>query len=185
MAESIQVSKKQILYLTVCVMLAAFLGVAVGGYVVRLKVEKAARPESSVLLKKGQSIPDHVLIGLDGTKHQFLKLAEDKKTIVLFITTECPHYERLLRKLDSIPSELLSEYQIIGVSFEPVDKLKSYQAAMNFIIPLYNDFQGKFTGAHKIEAFPTLIGVNKRGKIVFVEVGNRPDKSIQDHLDRL
>lgn len=168
--------------MAVCVMFAAFFGVAAGGYVIRLNIMSGTKPESSVLIKKGQSFPDHILGGLDGKEQSFLDLIRGKKTIAIFITTECPHCELLINKSDSVYQQLSRELQLLAISFETVEKLRSYRALKNMMIPLYNDKNGRFTGKYKIDGFPTLVGIDQNGRIRFVEVGNRPDKSIQDYF---
>ncbi|MCI0404544.1 MAG: hypothetical protein L0209_00475 [candidate division Zixibacteria bacterium] len=52
-------------------------------------------------------------------------------------------------------------------------------------IPLFNDLNGKFTGKYKIDAFPTVVGVDDKGKVAFVEVGSPAGKKAQDYLDQL
>lgn len=186
MAENIQISKKQVAFVLVGVMLAAFLGIIAGQYVIQWKlgVKGLRKPGANLLLKVGQVFPEWDFVSLGGQPSDgsagrttnFSEILKGKKSVILFLTTECSFCSELVNRWAATYPEISSEYQVIGVSYERIDRLKEYQQSQKVPFPLFNDSLGKFTSRYKIDAYPTIIGLNAKREIVFVEFGNRPRK---------
>ena len=69
-----------------------------------------------------------------------------------------------------------------GISFEKMSNLNDYSEKLRIPFDLYIDSLGKFTGQHKFDTYPTIIGVNEKRKIAFIEFANNPKKTAKDYL---
>jgi len=184
MGENFQFSRKQFILLFAGVFAAAFLGITAGTYFVKLEDgHDNAKPET--LLKVGQVFPDSSFVGLDGRRVGLNGMLEGKKALLYFLSTDCNPCEVLSGKFAEEFPKAGPEYKLIGISFEPMPKLIQYQEGKNLIFPLYNDSLGKFTGEYKITGFPTLVGLNEKKEIVFVEFGDPKNMGLKDYLKRL
>lgn len=182
MTETIQLAKKQVIFLFIGVMAAAFLGVIAGSYFLRLKTVRAAKPGAGLLLKVGQVFPDYEFVGLDGKAYDLYQNLRGKKSVLIFLTTDCGHCIQVAERWDSAYSRISLDYKVVGISFEPLEKLREFQTAKNVSFPLYNDPQGKFTGKYKFDGYPTLIGLNQKKEIAFIELWNLPKKKVEEYL---
>lgn len=184
MPDTIQITKKQVVLLLLGVMLAAFLGITAGTYFVKLEAgHDNAKPET--LLKVGQAFPDSSFVGLDGRRVGLNEMLEGKKTLLYFLSTDCGPCGVLSGKFVEEYPKIGPEYKLIGISFEPMPKLVQYQKDKGLTFPLYNDSLGKFTGEYKITGFPTLVGLNEKKEIVFIEFGDPKKMGLKDYLKRL
>jgi peroxiredoxin Q/BCP len=142
-----------------------------------------AKPET--LLKVGQTFPDSTFVGLDGRRVGLNEMLEGKKTLLYFLSTDCGPCGILSEKFTEEFPKAGPDYKLIGISFEPTPKLIQYQEGKSINFPLYNDSLGKFTGEYKITGFPTLVGLNEKKEIVFVEFGDPKGMDLEDYLKRL
>lgn len=185
MTEVIRLSRKQVVFPLAGVLVTAFLGILVGSYSVRFRMAMRNGPGENLLLRVGQIFPDYKFAGLNPEQPDLSKNLEEKKSVLIFLTTDCGHCLQVINRWDSLYLNIRHAYQVVGISFEPMGKLKTYQADKGLKIPLYNDPDGKFTGKYKIDSYPTILGVNEKREIAFIEFGNRPKKSVEDYLRRL
>lgn len=184
MPEGTPFSRKHVFALLGGVLAMSFLGVVAGSYFVRQKNARAIKaPET--LLKKGSVFPEFSFESLESTAVGNEELLAGKKTILMFFTSDCEHCVRTIERWDSVYNRISSAYQVIGVSFETLDKLRHFKLSKSADFLFYRDTNGKFTGQYKILKYPTLIGVGEKGQIVFVETGNWPEKSMEDYLNLL
>ena len=63
-----------------------------------------------------------------------------------------------------------------------MSNLNDYSEKLRIPFDLYIDSLGKFTGQHKFDTYPTIIGVNEKRKIAFIEFANNPKKTAKDYL---
>jgi peroxiredoxin len=138
--------------------------------------------KEKMLLKAGQAFPRGSFIDMEGKSFDLEGALKGKKAFLIFFTTECPHCTDALQKWVEYYPKRGAEYEVAAISYEPVEKLRRYKEERKLSIPVFNDSIGKFTGAYKIEVYPTIIGVNERREIAFVEIGNNPKKSVTDYL---
>jgi len=178
-----RLTKKTIFLLMGGVLVAAFLGVSAGSYFIQWNSgrKRDAQVKDRILLKVGQTFPRGNFVDVEGKSYLERDLG-GKKTILIFFTTECHHCETALQKWADFYPNRNSEYEVVAISYEPVDKLRSYKTEKNLSFPVFNDSVGKFTGTYKIEAYPTIIGINEHREIAFIEIGNNLQKSVEDYV---
>lgn len=185
MPENIRVSKKTVAYLLVGVLAAAFLGIVAGSYFAKARITEALRPGKNLLLKVGQPFPVYKFAALSTEQADLYQSLEGKKSVVIFLTTDCDYCVKVMARWDSVYRNVSHKYQVVGISYEPLEKLKDYQKEIQLTFPLYNDLQEKFTGKYKIDTYPTILGINEKREIVFIDFGNRPKKPVKDYLKLL
>src|SRR3990172_6501514 len=98
MSKTLQVTRRQAMFLMLGVMVAAFLGVLVGSFIIP-KTSNIQRFETNILLKAGQAFPEAAFVSLDGRDYNLPQLLQGKKSILIFLTTDCPHCELLISRL--------------------------------------------------------------------------------------
>jgi peroxiredoxin len=184
MAENFKISRKQAILLFAGVFVAAFLGITAGTYFVKLEAWWDY-PTPETLLKVGRIFPDSSFVGLDGQRIGLKEMLEGEKTILYFLSTDCNPCGVLSRKFTEEYQNVGPSHKLIGISFEPMPKLIEYQKARNLTFPLYQDSLGKFTGEYKITSFPTLMGLNEKREIVFIEFGDPKRMGLKDYLKKL
>ncbi len=182
MVDNIRISKKQMAILFSGVLVAAFLGITAGSYLVQQKPAKASKLGTNFMLKSGQNFPEFKFSDLDGGMFDLGPKLQGKKSILILLTADCPHCVQVVKRWDSAYASIGPEYQVMGISYEKIERLKEFRDANKIPFPLYNDAMGKFTGKYKVDAYPTIIGVGENKRIAFVEFGNRPKKTVGDYL---
>lgn len=187
MAEGIQITKKQIVFLLFGVLAMAFLGVMAGSYFVKLRAgnDNGPKPGANLLLKVGQVFPDHTFMTLDGRRADLYQTLEGKKSLLVFLSTDCHPCGALTDAFNKEYPKIGPDYKLLGISFEPLTKMIQYRDEKKLAFPLYQDTLGKFTGQYKIDSYPTLIGLNEKKEIAFIEFGNRQGKDLKDYLKKL
>jgi len=185
MGEPIQITKKQIILLLIGVMLAAFLGITAGTYFVKLEASHDHAEKPEILLKVGQVFPNHTFMGLEGQRSDLYQTLEGKKSLLVFLSSDCHPCAALTEKFNEGYSKMGPEYVLLGISFEPLTKMMQYRDEKKVAFPIYQDTLGKFTSQYKINSYPTLIGLNEKKEIAFIEFGNREGKDLKNYLKEL
>ena len=109
-------------------------------------------------------------------------LAQNKGKVVLvdFWATWCGPCRKTLPSLDALYKKYHPKgLEIIGVSAESLEDLKSFQATAKLSYPLFNDIGHITTNQYQAFAFPTLAVIDKQGNIQRVEVGAHPQAEIE------
>ncbi len=184
MAENIQLNKKTIIFLLSGVMLTAFLGVVAGSYFLKMQ-NQPPQPGANLKLKVGQTFPNYSFNTLNGKVTPIYQLIDGKKAVVLLISTHCGNCEPVTQEWSAFYPQGSSQYAVLGISSEISSAIKEYQTTKNLTFPLYYDSLGKFINEYKVDAYPTMIGLNENKKIVFIEFGYHKDKKVEDFLHRL
>ncbi len=186
MAENLQITKKQVVLLLLGVMLAAFLGITAGTYFVKLEAgHDDARVGGNIKLKVGEAFPNYTFMGLDGQMADLQKTLEGKKSLLVFLSTDCHPCGELTKKFTEEYPKAGADYKLLGISYEPLPKLTQYREERKVSFPVYQDMLGKFTAQYGINSFPTLVGLNEKQQIVFIEFGNRERQDLEDYLKKL
>ncbi len=187
MAEPLQITKKQVIFLLLGVLAMAFLGVMAGSYFVKSRAgnDSGPKPGSNILLKVGQVLPNYTFMSLDGQHVDLYQTLEGKKSILIVLSTDCHPCGELANRFNKDYPKIGADCKVVGISFEPMTALIQYQKDKNLTFPLCQDTLGKFTGQYRIDSYPTLIGLNEKKEIAFIEFGNREEKGLKDYLKKL
>jgi thiol-disulfide isomerase/thioredoxin len=109
-------------------------------------------------------------------------LSQNKGKVVLvdFWATWCGPCRMTLPSLDALYKKYHAKgLEIVGVSAESLEDLKSFQATAKLSYPLFNDIGHITTNQYQAYAFPTLAVIDKQGNIQRIEVGAHPQAEIE------
>ena len=183
MAGHLQLTRTQVLVLMTGVLVTAFLGVIAGSRFVQLERRQDAVKAPKILLEQGEFFPDSTFVALDGRRTNVFSLLEGKRSLLVFLSTECGACELLTSRFNRDYPRVGSGYGLIGISFEPMPTLVRSQKDMAF--PLLCDSLGKFTDRYKIVSYPTVIGLDEKKRIAFIDAGYREGRGLGDYLRKL
>ena len=138
------------------------------GFLVMVLILGAAQvvraQESSLVGKKA---PDFTLARLSGRSVSLSELIKDKKAILFFYATWCPHCrEQLKNELDK--EGILVQLVDIG---EPKDKVAAFQQAKGIDNDTFLDEQSLVAETYEVLGVPMLVFIGTDGKVRDVEYG--------------
>ncbi|HXF48799.1 MAG TPA: redoxin domain-containing protein [Verrucomicrobiae bacterium] len=185
MSENLRISKKTIAFMLVGVLIAAFLGIVAGSYFFKVRSAEALKSDPVLRLRIGQYFPEFRFTGLVSGQPDLYQSLAGRKSVVIFLTTDCEDCVQAVSRWDSMYPSISHEYQVFGVSYETIDRMNAYRAGKGIKFPLYNDPNGKFTAEHHVEHFPTIVGINEKREIVFIGFSTRSEESVGNYLKLL
>ena len=103
---------------------------------------------------------------IDGSKYKFSK---DKVTLIHFWATWCPTCKLEASNIQTIANH----YNVLTIAVKSgtnVD-IQQYMMDKNLSYKVYNDKNGFLAQDYKVPAYPTTFIYNKKGELVFSEVG--------------
>ncbi|MDB5051667.1 MAG: Redoxin domain protein [Fibrobacteres bacterium] len=109
-------------------------------------------------------------------------LAKNKGKVVLldFWATWCGPCRMTIPALDAVYRKYHDKgLEVIGVSSESMEDLKSFQAPGKMSYPLFNDVGQLTTRQYQAYAYPTLVMIDRQGIIQRIEVGAHPQAAIE------
>jgi thiol-disulfide isomerase/thioredoxin len=98
-----------------------------------------------------------------------------KVVLLDFWATWCGPCKMTLPGLDALHKKYHDKgLEIIGISSENIDELKTFQAGGKHIYSLFNDVSRLSTNKYQAMAYPTLVLIDRKGTIQRIEVGAHP-----------
>ncbi len=181
-----KVSKKFLVLFIIGIGLTAFLGILAGNYLSSRKTQPAEINPSvnQIAFEPGDRLPNAKLKNLAGEEINLHNLISNKKSILLFLTIGNSMCEEELSKWMKFLPKLSSNYTILGIFPEPLNQLQSYQIEKNINFTILNDPLAVFVSKNKITSFPTVIGVNRKQKVVFIHTEYFTGTTPQDFLKK-
>lgn len=151
-------------------------------------------PQRPAMQLVGQPAPAFSIDTLEGKKVSSDDFKNHPATVLNFVAPNCPHCKKQLPNVESIRAE----YEAKGVRFvnlaqkmgakeftteEIVDVFKGVGSRLELVKDTDNQIGQMF----KAVSFPTMVVVNKNGKIEHVNIGDQADldKSLKGQLDGL
>jgi thioredoxin-related protein len=113
-------------------------------------------------------IPYFTLYTLDSQR--FTKESFDTKRtkLILYFNSECEHCEKQAKWL-SKDIELLSDLEMVFVSFEEMNAIKKFRDLYNFNqknVKFLQDARLTFSNIFEVESFPSILIYNKKGRLI-------------------
>lgn len=151
-------------------------------------------PQRPAMQMVGQPAPAFSIDTLDGKKVSSDDFKNHSATVLNFVAPNCGYCKKQLPNVEAIRAE----YEAKGVRFVNVaEKMGSKEFTTEEIVDVFKgvgsrlelakDTDNKVGQMFKAVSFPTMVVVNKNGKIEHVNIGAAPDidKSLKAQLDGL
>jgi peroxiredoxin/outer membrane lipoprotein-sorting protein len=149
-------------------------------------LEMPAMPSESSAppLPVGSPAPEFTLTGLDGKS---LKLSNLRGKVVLidFWATWCPPCRKGLPETQKIHDEFSSKgLSVLAVSSEDKATVSEFVKKNSYHFPAYLDPNSRANDAYKVEAIPTVVIIDKEGKLAAYMVGLQAPERIREELKK-
>lgn len=132
------------------------------------------RPAAETDLVPGSAFPSETVVDAAGQPHDLARLAAGG-AVVLFLAADCGACGRTLERWEpEIEGGALAEVPVIGVTYDPPERLADYPAK-GARFPVYRDAERVFGHEHGVTAVPTVVVVGPGGEIRDHWVGHRDD----------
>ncbi|HEU4364494.1 MAG TPA: redoxin domain-containing protein [Candidatus Krumholzibacteria bacterium] len=180
--------RKRVLLLSSAALVVVAAGV-VGGSFVGREFRKPPRPQKPVIdsrLAVGQTMPDATFLATYGDTIRLQDLTAGRKAVLIFLATTCTPCADLAAEWREVFPDYGSTYELIGVSSEPAAVVERFASKWGIQFPIILDSKGRFGREYRIEASPTMLGIDESGLIAFAEIGYEKDgaETIQNLLGR-
>ncbi len=115
----------------------------------------------------GQEAPDFTLESLSGEKINFKEYRGDKKAIIFFWATWCPHCRKQIKAL----KEAGPVIQKKGIRMLLVDEgekpavVKDFLRSRPLVFPVLLDTQSKLSDVYNVIGLPTFVFVDEKGMV--------------------
>ena len=141
------------------------------------------RPEMECKLVEGDIFPSVELTGLDGAPVNTESIISGKKSIMLFLSISCHPCTEAIDSWKEYENNLPPDLEVLGICCSDPEYAEVYKKKTGFPFPVYCDTEHRFPGDFGIRAFPSMIGLDENGRIVFVRIGWSEDFSPPEVLE--
>lgn len=128
-------------------------------------------------LARGSTMPEMIFFAPYGDTIHLQDVTAGKKAIVVFLSTTCTPCTDLAAQWQDVFPGYGAEYEVVGVSSEAPAAVEEFVRKWDIPFPVLLDRERRFAAEYRIEAAPTLIGINEDGLIAFAEIGYKKDES--------
>ena len=123
-------------------------------------------------LKIGEAVPSFSLKNYDGKEFSLTKLnKENKFTVLMFISTECPVSNSYNEKMVKLSETYLSKgIQFVGINAnkeEMVEDIAKHSKEHKFKFPVLKDEKNKIADLYGALVTPEVYVVSKEGKLLY------------------
>lgn len=115
-------------------------------------------------LQAGDALSSDRLLDLNNQLLDWNPGSPQQQTLLFVFTTTCPVCQKNLPAWAKIHSQLSSQYRIVGVSLDPLEKTRAYVDANNLLFPVFIPQEtSKFAANYSIKAVPLTVLVDQNG----------------------
>ena len=122
-----------------------------------------------------QTVNNFQLKDINNSSRSFTELKGEKLTLIDFWATCCKPCNKAIPELNKIYQQYIEKgVQIIGINCDgprSISKVAPFTKSLQIKYPVLLDINSEVMNNLNISAFPTLIIVNSRGKIVWIHEG--------------
>ena len=115
--------------------------------------------------------PDLNVYALDGTKVSSASLVQGGNTVVLFVSTSCHVCGETIETWDNLRYQIPDSMHVVCIVDEDLEFAQAWAEQDQFPFPLYVDTRSAFALRHGVEHYPTAVGVDADGTILWVRRG--------------
>ncbi len=172
--------RKHRLLLFSAIALVIVAGGLVAGSFVGRELRRPPRPEKPQIdqrLALGSPMPDATFFAPYGDTIQLQDVTAGRKAILIFLSTTCTPCTDLAAEWHDVFPGFAAEYEIVGVSSESPSAVDEFVRRWDITFPVLLDHERRFSSEYRIEAAPTLLGIDENGLITFAEIGYEKDGS--------
>ena len=137
-----------------------------------------ARPEDG-------KVKDFTLLDMNGNKVRLSEFAEDKPLLLYFWASWCKPCRLITPQVSTFAEEHKDRITVLGINVGGVDSLKDvkkYSKRHKLTYPLFIDSDNNTVEAYSVHAIPTVILLDKNGKILFRD--NELPKKLEELLPK-
>ncbi|WP_310381639.1 TlpA disulfide reductase family protein [Flavobacterium sp.] len=124
---------------------------------------------------QAQTVTDFQLKDIENTSRDFSELKGEKLTLIDFWTTWCKPCNKAIPELNKIYATYKDKgVAIIGISCDgprSIAKVAPLSKSLQIQYPILLDIDSEIKNRLNLMAFPTLILVNSKGKIIWIHEG--------------
>lgn len=124
---------------------------------------------------QAQTVTDFQLKDIENTSRNFSELKGEKLTLIDFWTTWCKPCNKAIPELNKIYATYKDKgVAIIGISCDgprSIAKVAPLSKSLQIQYPILLDIDSEIKNRLNLMAFPTLILVNSKGKIIWIHEG--------------
>ena len=134
---------------------------------------------------EGGKLKDLNLMDMNGNKVSLFELAGDKPLLLYFWATWCKPCRLISPQVTILASEYKDRITVIGINVGGVDSPKvinKYLKRHHINYPVLIDSDNESVEAYSVYAIPTIILLDKAGKILFQD--NEPPEKLEELLPK-
>jgi peroxiredoxin len=164
--------RKSWLMITLATAAVAAAGLVAGSFVSRAidRSPPPAKPALGASLATGRSLPEGTLYDARGYEVGLHDWVDGHPTVIVVLSTDCEPCHDLASEWHTVFSNVPA-LNIVAISVESPDRVLEFLDRYGIDVTVLIDPDRAWTHARGIPAFPTFIGVDAAGAIVWTEVG--------------
>jgi thiol-disulfide isomerase/thioredoxin len=128
---------------------------------------------------------DFSLMDMNGNKVHLFELAKDKPLLLYFWASWCKPCRLVSPKISALAEEYKDRITVIGINVGGVDSpevVKKYVKRYQITYTLLIDSDNETVGGYSVHAIPTIILLDKNGKILFRD--HEPPEKLEELLPK-
>ena len=128
---------------------------------------------TNLALNIDSTFPNVTVIDFDVNEVGTASLLNDKRTIVVFIDSECPPCHNKVKHWQTeIDKGNISKEQVIAITFNDLGYIEEFLSMYNVTFGVYSDFNFEFLNKYGVDAYPFEMLVDNNGIIKEVNFEN-------------
>ncbi len=157
-------------------------------FILQISVAAFGQYDTTAPYLKSKTLPNFNLLNMDSVVFTQQVLQADKKTIIILFNPECSHCKHEVKRIISLPPEIMNTTNILLTSTEALKKIKFF--ADSFGLKKYpnifigQDYKYFFGGFFQPKTIPVLAFYNAQKQFTFFNQGSLKKEEIIDALKK-
>lgn len=134
----------------------------------------------------GSALPDFQVASLTNSSTSHLSDYKGKVVLIDFWATWCGPCVESLPHNEALHKELASKgLQVMAISNEDAGTVRTFMSEQKYTMPTFIDVGGSACEQLHVSAYPTLMIVDRSGKLAYFTVGETEESELRDELKKL